>query len=101
MFTGRPLEGAGRTRKRWRLIKSRWVEPEPCFRTGDLGESPIAVGENPGGVIHCDKAQALAPNYAGPFWIRAAGFYQLKRYEEAAQEYQRYLAMIPITLRLT
>jgi tetratricopeptide (TPR) repeat protein len=46
-------------------------------------------------VVECQKAEAITPNYTGPILINAVALPQLKRYAEAAREFEKLTVYYP------
>jgi tetratricopeptide (TPR) repeat protein len=55
----------------------------------------VSQGRPADGLDLCDKALAITPNYAGPYWTRGVCLFQLKRYEESAKAFENFLVYMP------
>lgn len=43
----------------------------------------------------CRQAESITPNYTSPVWLRAVSLYELKRYADAAKDFEDYLVYDP------
>jgi O-antigen ligase len=93
---GKALEGVGKMSEAVAAYqKSIAINPNHVLGLATLANLQLRSGSVGEALLNCDKAQTLVPNYPGPFWLRATGLYQLRRYEEASQEYLRYIDYDP------